>query len=194
MRHETSRDARATGEAPAPRDRAGEGGAHAVRGGPPAVGVGEFGVPLVAGVSARWASGTAGQADARAPVEAVGRPETDIGASAGARSAPGRAPTLSGDPRVALRFARLPGSIHLLLTDVVMPLMGGGQLAEEFRVVRPNAKVLFMSAYNVESVEAYRVQLAPGEPFLSKPFTMDDLQDGPGGTRLPRRAGQAPGD
>ncbi len=75
-----------------------------------------------------------------------------------------------------------------------MPLMGGGQLAEEFRVVRPNAKVLFMSAYNVESVEAYRVQLAPGEPFLSKPFTMDDLQDGPGGTRLPRRAGQAPGD
>src|SRR5712692_569243 len=92
MRHETSRDARATGEAPAPRDRAGEGGAHAVRGGPPAVGVGEFGVPLVAGVSARWASGTAGQADARAPVEAVGRPETDIGASAGARSAPGRLP------------------------------------------------------------------------------------------------------
>ena len=80
------------------------------------------------------------------------------------------------DPRVALRFARFPGPIDLLLTDVVMPLMGGGPLAQEFRKIRPKAKVLFMSAYNVESVEAYRVELAPGEPFLKKPFTMDELQ------------------
>ena len=80
------------------------------------------------------------------------------------------------DPRVALRFARFPGPIDLLLTDVVMPLMGGGPLAQEFRKIRPKAKVLFMSAYNVESVEAYRVELAPGEPFVKKPFTMDELQ------------------
>jgi DNA-binding NtrC family response regulator len=80
------------------------------------------------------------------------------------------------DPLAALRSARLPGSIHLLLTDVVMPLMGGGQLAQKFREIRPEAKVLFMSAYTVEAVEAYRVELAPGEPFLKKPFTMDDLQ------------------
>jgi two-component system cell cycle sensor histidine kinase/response regulator CckA len=64
----------------------------------------------------------------------------------------------------------------LLLTDVVMPLMGGGQLAKEFRGIRPDARVLFMSAYNVEAVEAYRVELAPGEPFLKKPFAMDELQ------------------
>ncbi len=82
------------------------------------------------------------------------------------------------DPRGALRFARThPGTIHLLFTDVVMPLMGGGQLAQEFRKIRPDAKVLFMSAYNVEAVEAYRVQLAPGEPFLKKPFTIADLQN-----------------
>ncbi len=81
------------------------------------------------------------------------------------------------DPLVALRSARLPGlSIQLLLTDVVMPLMSGGQLAHRFRQLRPDAKVLFMSAYNVEAVEAYRVELAPGEPFLKKPFTMDELQ------------------
>jgi DNA-binding NtrC family response regulator len=81
------------------------------------------------------------------------------------------------DPRGALRFARThPGTIHLLLTDVVMPLMGGGQLAQEFRKIRPDAKVLFMSAYNVEAVEAYRVQLAPGEPFLKKPFTLAGLE------------------
>jgi CheY-like chemotaxis protein len=64
----------------------------------------------------------------------------------------------------------------LLLTDVVMPLMGGGQLAQEFRLIRPKAQVLFMSAYNVEAVEAYRVMLGPGEPFLKKPFTMGELQ------------------
>ncbi len=80
------------------------------------------------------------------------------------------------DPRVALRFARFPGSIHLLLTDMVMPLMGGGQLAQEFREFRPEAKVLFMSAHTVEAVAAYRVELAPGKPFLKKPFTMDELQ------------------
>jgi two-component system cell cycle sensor histidine kinase/response regulator CckA len=81
------------------------------------------------------------------------------------------------DPYVALRFARThPKAIHLLLTDVVMPLMGGAQLAQAFHAIRPDAKVLFMSAYNVESVDAYSIRLTPGEPFLKKPFTMDDLQ------------------
>jgi hypothetical protein len=80
------------------------------------------------------------------------------------------------DPVVALHHARMPGSIDLLVTDVVMPLMGGGQLAQEFRQIRPDAKVLFMSAYNVQEIEVYRVKLAPTEPFLQKPFTMDQLQ------------------
>src|SRR5712691_2516906 len=82
----------------------------------------------------------------------------------------------TGDPVVALRYARMPGAIDLLLTDVVTPLMRGGQLAQEFRKVRPEDKVLFMSGYNAEAAEAYRVELAPGEPFLKKPFTMDELQ------------------
>ena len=66
--------------------------------------------------------------------------------------------------------------VPLLLTDVGTRLMRGGQLAQEFRVIRPGVKVLFMSAHNVHQVEAYRVKLAPGEPFLKKPFTMDELQ------------------
>ncbi len=81
------------------------------------------------------------------------------------------------DPHVALQSARdYPGAIHLLLTDVTMPLGSGIQLAAEFRMIRPEAKVLFMSGYNVGTVEAHRLQLAPAEPFLKKPFTMDDLQ------------------
>ena len=81
------------------------------------------------------------------------------------------------DPRAALRLARTSAEpIDLLLTDVVMPLMNGRQLADEFRGIRPEVKVLFMSAYSTESVEDYRIRLAPGEPFLAKPFTMTELE------------------
>jgi hypothetical protein len=54
--------------------------------------------------------------------------------------------------------------------------MGGGALSEEFRILRPGAKVLFMSGYEVETLETYRVRLAPGEPFLRKPFKLTSLE------------------
>ena len=83
---------------------------------------------------------------------------------------------LTGDPSEALRLARTRTEpIHLLLTDVVMPLMNGRQLAEQVRAIRPEVRVLFMSAYSTEAVEDYGIRLAPGEPFLVKPFAMDDL-------------------
>src|SRR2546428_801078 len=81
----------------------------------------------------------------------------------------------TGDPQAALQFARThPDPIHLLLTDVVMPLMAGSTLCEEFRILRPGARVLFMSGY--ETVEAYGVRLAPGEPVLHKPFKRSHLE------------------
>jgi two-component system, cell cycle sensor histidine kinase and response regulator CckA len=80
------------------------------------------------------------------------------------------------DPREALHLARTRAEpIHLLLTDVRMPLMSGRQLAEEFRSIRPDVKVLFMSGY-WQSLEDYEVWLAPGEPFLDKPFTVPALE------------------
>ena len=82
----------------------------------------------------------------------------------------------TGDPREALRFARTrTAPIHLLLTDVVMPLMSGRQLSEELRIIRPDVKILFMSAYSVDTVEAYSIRLNPGEPFLAKPFTVAEI-------------------
>jgi CheY-like chemotaxis protein len=80
------------------------------------------------------------------------------------------------DPREALQLARNSTEpLHLLLTDVRMPLMSGGQLAEELRSIRPDVKVLFMSGY-WESLEDYQIRLAPGEPFLDKPFTIAALE------------------
>ncbi len=89
----------------------------------------------------------------------------------------GYAVLAASDPQAAVQIARTHSElIHLLLTDVVMPLISGSTLSEEFRILRPGAKVLFMSAYEVETVDAYRVRLAPGEPFLHKPFQLTGLE------------------
>ena len=82
----------------------------------------------------------------------------------------------TGDPTLALRIARTESQpIHLLLTDVVMPLMNGRELVEQMRTIRPAMKILYMSAYSTETVEDYGILLAPGEPFVLKPFTMESL-------------------
>lgn len=82
----------------------------------------------------------------------------------------------TGDPMRALHIARTETEpIHLLLSDVVMPLMNGRELAEQVRVIRPAIKILFMSAYSTETVEDYGIRIAPGQPFVVKPFTMEEL-------------------
>ena len=82
----------------------------------------------------------------------------------------------TGDPTLALRIVRSESQpIHLLMTDVVMPLMSGRELVDQIHTARPAMKVLFMSAYSTETVEDYGIRLAPGEPFVLKPFTMESL-------------------
>jgi CheY-like chemotaxis protein len=81
------------------------------------------------------------------------------------------------DPEEALKLARAhTGPIHLLLSDLVMPALTGQELATEIRAIHPDIKVLFMSAYSIETAEDYNVRLAPGEPFLGKPFSIAGLQ------------------
>src|SRR3954454_23264434 len=53
----------------------------------------------------------------------------------------------------AVRVAeRHPDDIHLMVTDVVMPHMGGRELAERLMTARPKMKVLFMSGYTDQAV------------------------------------------
>jgi len=66
------------------------------------------------------------------------------------------------------------GPIHLLMTDVVMPGMGGRELAERVAKIRPEAKVLFMSGYTDQAV-AHQGILDDNAMLLQKPFTMATL-------------------
>lgn len=80
------------------------------------------------------------------------------------------------DPRHALRLARGHGEpLHLLLTDVVMPLMNGLQLAVEVQALRPEVKILLMSAYRTKEIDDYRMRLGLRGLFLDKPFTVGAL-------------------
>ncbi len=81
-----------------------------------------------------------------------------------------------GGGREALEFieGERPAPIDLLLTDIVMPSMGGRELAERLLAKRPDLRVLFMSGYVDDPVILHAVQEA-SIPFLEKPFTRDGL-------------------
>ena len=75
----------------------------------------------------------------------------------------------------ALEVARRhQGPIHLLLTDIIMPVMNGRELAQRMSVFSPKTRILFMSGYTENFV--WRDDMIENSAhFLQKPFTLDAL-------------------
>jgi DNA-binding NtrC family response regulator len=74
----------------------------------------------------------------------------------------------TGDPLKAIQLVKAQ-SVDLLLTDVIMPLMKGTDLADRVQAASPRTKVVLMSGYMTADI-------APsGRPFLAKPFAIDAL-------------------
>jgi PAS domain S-box-containing protein len=79
--------------------------------------------------------------------------------------------------REALEVARrYPAPIDLVITDVVMPELGGIELVEALGAERPDTAVLVMSGY-LEPDNATAAIREAGLPFLPKPFALDHLSE-----------------
>jgi two-component system, cell cycle sensor histidine kinase and response regulator CckA len=81
----------------------------------------------------------------------------------------------AGSPIQAIQLAeQYSGVIHLLLTDVVMPIMSGRELLQRLSIQRPGLKCLFMSGYTADAI-SHRGILEEGIHFLQKPFSGEQL-------------------
>jgi len=76
----------------------------------------------------------------------------------------------NGEDALAVARARSGKAIHLVITDVIMPLMGGKILAKSLQSIYPDLKILFTSGYADEAV-AHHGLLEPSISFLPKPYT-----------------------
>jgi signal transduction histidine kinase/CheY-like chemotaxis protein len=81
----------------------------------------------------------------------------------------------AGGPEEALAWmAQHPGSMDLLLTDVVMPRMSGPELATRIEAMCPGVRVVYMSGYAADASGHHSV-FDFGAGFVQKPFTSEDL-------------------
>ena len=66
------------------------------------------------------------------------------------------------------------GKIDMVITDVVMPGMGGRELVKQLALARPEAKVLYLSGYTEDAIVSEGT-IEKGTAFLQKPFTLQSL-------------------
>ncbi len=71
-------------------------------------------------------------------------------------------------------FNRNDGRVDLVVTDVVMPIMGGPEMVEQLRKQKPDLRVLFMSGFT-EDMKLDGVRVSQSAALLLKPFTIEAL-------------------
>lgn len=64
-------------------------------------------------------------------------------------------------------FKKLSGDIHLVLTDIVMPLMEGKELIKNLRTIKPDIKIIAISGYSDEVITKDNIMI---DEFIKKPF------------------------
>lgn len=79
----------------------------------------------------------------------------------------------SGEAAIAV-CRTYPETIHMLLTDMIMPKMDGIELRNDILEERPNIKVLFMSGYTGDALSNEMISKS-GSAFIEKPFTPSEL-------------------
>ena len=79
----------------------------------------------------------------------------------------------TGEEAIAIAAAQ-QSPVDLLVTDVMLPGMGGRELAERIRGALPKVKVLYVSGYT-DDAEVLAAKFPPGARFLQKPFTLSVL-------------------
>jgi two-component system, cell cycle sensor histidine kinase and response regulator CckA len=89
-------------------------------------------------------------------------------------------------------FNKVEGRVDLILTDLVLPELGGRALINALAERGPIPPVVFMSGYSVDAMGSQEM-LEPGEQFLEKPFTAEALlarvREGVARSHEARRAG-----
>jgi PAS domain S-box-containing protein len=79
----------------------------------------------------------------------------------------------ASDARFAIPLLQSKETIELLISDVILPHVNGGKLAEIARIARPTLKVLFVSGYAEDAI--VRGDFDVGMDMLTKPFALDTL-------------------
>ena len=74
------------------------------------------------------------------------------------------------------KFEGYPGTISLIITDMVMPKKSGREMYDAISRMKPGIRVLFVSGYSADMIEK-KEALGEGIDFISKPFTKKDLLD-----------------
>jgi CheY-like chemotaxis protein len=81
----------------------------------------------------------------------------------------------AGTDEEALKLCSKPKpDIHLIVTDLVMPGLGGRALAKELQSLRPQVRVLYMSGYTEDAIMRHRF-IEREAAFIGKPFTPERL-------------------